>query len=204
MSDILKRFTTDASAFTELKFVDAKGTAAAVDLADATRGEATISAGMLAALADLQPKAAPDEPLTEPVFSKATSTGRGMLAHVERVHDSFLNVRRDLLELRARANARQNQAKSLIDRVCDFLDDYLKPEELRRLGVIDDEAQARPFRLLVAPDLHNAEGVLLRPRLDLALPRPGEDDIEGVKHNDESALFHAGKVVADEIGRAHV
>lgn len=118
---------------------------------------------MLAALADLQPKAAPDEPLTEPVFSKATSTGRGMLAHVERVHDSFLNVRRDLLELRARANARQNQAKSLIDRVCDFLDDYLKPEELRRLGVIDDEAQARPFRLLVAPDLHNAEGVLLRP-----------------------------------------
>lgn len=199
MSDLLKRFTNDAGTFAELKFIDAKSTASVVDRADATRNEATISAGMLAALAEMRPKAAPDEPLTEPVFSKAASTGRGMLTHVERVHDSFLNVRRDLLDLRAKANARQNQAKSLIDRVCDFLDDYLEPKELRRLGVIDDDAHARPFRLMVAPDLHNAEGVLLRPRLDLALPRPGEDDIEGVKHNDESALFHAGKAVADDI-----
>lgn len=192
MSELFNRFTANATEFTEVKLAgDAK--AAPLQL------EPMISAGTLAALGALQFEAQPKEPLTEPVFNKAPSTGKGMLSHVELIRDSFFNVRRDLLDLRDKANTRRNQAKSLIDRVCDFLDDYLKPEELRRLGVIDDDSQARPFRLLVAPDLHSAEGVLLRPRLDLAIPRPGDDAGDGLKHNDESALFSAGKVVADDI-----
>lgn len=194
MSEFLNRFTAGAAGLADVKLGDTSPT-----LAAAVQLEPMISAGTLAALGALQIEAQPKEPLTEPVFNKAPSTGKGMLSHVELIRDSFLNVRRDLLDLRDKANARQNQAKSLIDRVCDFLDDYLKPEELRRLGAIDDDSQARPFRLLVAPDLHNAEGFLLRPRLDLAIPRPGDDAGEGLKHNDESALFSAGKVVVDDI-----
>ncbi|MCC4113732.1 hypothetical protein LLG90_00035 [Aromatoleum toluclasticum] len=199
MSDFLNRFTTNTAEFTEVKLI------ADSPLINATAGnlnlamEPTISAGTLAALGALQFEAQPKEPLTEPVFSKAPTTGKGMLSHVELIRDSFVNVRRDLLDLRDRANARQNQAKSLIDRLCDFLDDYMKPEELRRLGVIDDDKQAPAFRLLVAPDLHNTDGFLLRPKLDLVIPRPGDAGPDGTPHNDESALFSAGKVVADDI-----
>lgn len=203
MSEFLNRFTANATEFTEVKLAAGtpliNATAGNLNLAGAVQMEPTISAGALAALADLQFAAEPKEPLTEPVFSKAPTTGKGMLSHVELIRDSFVNVRRDLLDLRDKANARQNQAKSLIDRLCDFLDDYLKPEELRRLGVIDDDKQAPAFRLLVAPDLHNADGFLLRPKLDLAIPRPGDAGPDGTPHNDESALFSAGKVVADDI-----
>lgn len=190
MSDLLNRFTANTAEFTEVKLASAT---TSVQL------EPTLSAGTLAALANLQFEAQPKEPLTEPVFNKAPTTGKGMLSHVELIRDSFLNVRRDLLDLRAKANARQNQAKSLIDRLCDFLDDYLTPEELKRLGAITDIKQVPAFRLLIAPDLHNTDGFLLRPKLDLAIPRPGDDAGEGLKHNDESALFSAGKVVADDI-----
>ncbi|QTQ36762.1 hypothetical protein [Aromatoleum petrolei] len=196
MSELFNRFTANTTEFTEVKLA---ADAPLLNLSGAVQMEPTISAGTLAALAGLQFEAQPKEPLTEPVFSKAPTTGKGMLSHVELIRDSFLNVRRDLLDLRAKANARQNQAKSLIDRLCDFLDDYLKPEELRRLGVIDDDNQAPAFRLMVAPDLHNADGFLLRPKLDLAIPRPGDTGPDGTAHNDESALFAAGKVVADDI-----
>jgi hypothetical protein len=166
----------------------------------AVKDNATISAAALAALAgSVQIAAEPSEPLTDPVFSKAAVSAKGMLSHVEAIHDSFVNVRRDVLDLRALATSRQNLAKSLIDRVCDFLDDYLKPEELRRIGAIDDDKQAPAFRLFVAPDLHNASGVLLRPKLERALPEPGEPGPGGIAHNDESALFSAGAVVADDI-----
>ncbi|BAL26837.1 hypothetical protein [Azoarcus sp. KH32C] len=202
MSDILNRFTANSAEFSEVKLAAATPVldARAGAISGAVQMEPTISAASLAALAgSFQVAAEPSEPLTEPVFSKATTAAKGMLSHVDVIRDSFLNVRRDLLDLRDKANARQNQAKSLIDRVCDFLDDYLKPEELRRLGAIDDVMQAPAFRLFVAPDLHNADGLLLRPRLDLAIPRPGDDAGDGLKHNDESALFSAGKVVADDI-----
>ncbi|MCK9986912.1 MAG: hypothetical protein AzoDbin1_03384 [Azoarcus sp.] len=203
MSEFLNRITANTTDFTEVKLAAdtplINATAGNLNLAGAVQMEQTISAGALAALADLQFEAQPKEPLTDPVFSKAPTTGKGMLSHVELIRDSFANVRRDLLDLRDKANARQNQAKSLIDRLCDFLDDYLKPEELRRLGVIDDDKQAPAFRLMVAPDLHNSDGFLLRPKLDLAIPRPGDAGPDGTPHNDESALFSAGKVVADDI-----
>ena len=102
-------------------------------------------------------------------------------------------MRRDSSSCRARANARQNQAKSLIDRV-------RLPRRLSQAGRAAParrhrrRAQARPFRLLVAPDLQQRRACCCAP--DSTSPsRPGEDDIEGVGHNDESALFHAGKVV---------
>ncbi|MBP0622467.1 hypothetical protein [Cupriavidus consociatus] len=173
---------------------------APTELSVTVKDNATISAAALAALAgSAQIAAEPSEPLTEPVFSKAAVSAKGMLSHVEVIRDSFVNVRRDVLDLRALANSRRNQAKSLIDRVCDFLDDYLKPEELRRIGAIDDDKQAPAFRLFVAPDLHNADGLLLRPKLDRMLVRPGDPGPGGVAHNDESALFSAGAVVADDI-----
>ncbi|NMF99724.1 hypothetical protein GPA27_20300 [Aromatoleum toluolicum] len=203
MSEFLNRITANTTEFTEVKLVAdtplINATAGNLNLAGAVQMEPTISAGTLAALGALQFEAQPKEPLTDPVFSKAPTTGKGMLSHVELIRDSFVNVRRDVLDLRDKANARQNQAKSLIDRLCDFLDDYLKPEELRRLGVIDSDNQAPAFRLMVAPDLHNTDGFLLRPKLDLALVRPGDDGPDGTKHNDESALFSAGKAVADDI-----
>jgi hypothetical protein len=203
MSELFNRFTANATEFSDVTLAAGtpliNATAGNLNLSDAVQMEPTISAGALAALAGLQFEALPKEPLTEPVFNKAPTTGKGMLSHVELIRDSFVNVRRDLLDLRDKANARQNQAKSLIDRVCDFLDDYMKPEELRRLGVIDSDNQAPAFRLLVAPDLHNADGFLLRPRLDRALVRPGDAGPDGTPHNDESALFSAGKVVADDI-----
>lgn len=198
MSELFTRFSPNTLNFTEATLVDATPTVSA-NLAGAVQLDTTISAATLAALGSLQLAAEPSEPLTEPVFNKAPTTGKGMLSHVEVIRDSFINVQRDFLDLRAKANSRQNQAKSLIDRICDFLDDFMKPEELRRLGVIDDDSQAPAFRLLVAPDLHNADGFLLRPKLDLALVRPGDDGPDGTKHNDESALFSAGKVVADDI-----
>lgn len=173
---------------------------APAELSVAVKDNATISAAVLAALAgSAQIAAEPSEPLTDPVFSKAAVNAKGMLSHVEVIRDSFVNVRRDVLDLRALANSRRNQAKSLIDRVCDFLDDYLKPEELRRIGAIDDDKQAPAFRLFVAPDLHNSDGLLLRPKLDRTLVRPGDPGPGGVAHNDESALFSAGAVVADDI-----
>lgn len=204
MSDFLNRFTTEKATFTEARrtldtpLLDAKAAA----ISGVVQREPTISAGALAALADLQFEAQPKEPLTDPVFSKAPSTGKGMLSHVESINSSFLNVERDFLDLRLKATTPHNEAKSLIDRLCDFLDDYLKPEELRRLGIIDDDKQP-PFRVRIAPDLHTKLGVLQRPRLDLALIRPGDDGLDAagkpLKHNDESALFSAGKVIADDI-----
>ena len=160
-------------------------------------GRDTISAGMLAALADPWTAEGPRRRAAHwPVFSKATSTGRNAGACRAELHDSFLNVRRATSSiLRARANApRQNQAKSLIDRVCDFLDDYLKPEELRRPASSTTRPR-RPFRACSSRPICTTPRACCCPRLDPRLSRPGEDDIEGVKHNDESALFHAGKVV---------
>lgn len=161
-----------------------------------------LSAGVIAALNTLSLKSVqPMEPLTEPVFNKALSTGKGVLSHVDLVRNSFLNVQRDLLDLRENANTGRNQAKSLIDRICDFLDDYLQPAELSRLGIIANDQEAPAFRLRIAPDLHSAAGLLLRPRLDRPLVKPKEIGPDGTPHNDESALFAAGKTIADDISK---
>lgn len=208
MSEFLNRFTAEKASLAEIRNVadapllDAKAAALAGNLADMAQIEPTLSAAALAAFANMQVETLPKEPLTPPVFDQAPGAGKGMLSHVESINASFRNVERAFLDLRLKATTPHNEAKSLIDRVCDFLDDYLKPEELRRLGIIDDGKQP-PFRVLIAPDLHSKLGVLQRPVLDLALARPGEEglDAEGkaLKHNDESALFSAGRVIADDI-----
>lgn len=205
MSELFNSFASGTVNFNEPKLAAASQTGAFTTnalLSGALQQESLLSAGTLAALGTLPLQfSQPKEPLTEPVFNKAPSTGKGVLSHVNPIKDSFLNVQRELLDLRDKADTRRNQAKSLIDRICDFLDDHLQPAELRRLGVIADDREAPAFRLRIAPDLHFAAGLLLRPRLDRALAKPGEAGPDGTPHNDESALFSAGRTIADDIAK---
>ncbi|MFT3758138.1 hypothetical protein [Thauera sp.] len=205
MSELFNSFASGTVNFNEPKLAAAQQTGAFTTntlLSGILQQESMLSAGPLAALGTLPLQfAQPKEPLTEPVFNKAPSTGKGVLSHVNLIRDSFFNVQRDLLDLRNKADTRRNEARSLIDRICDFLDDHLQPAELRRLGVITDDKEAPAFRLRIAPDLHSAAGLLLRPRLDRPLAKPGETGPDGTPHNDESALFSAGKTIADDIGK---
>ncbi|WP_341644923.1 hypothetical protein [Thauera sp. SDU_THAU2] len=205
MSELFNSFASGTVNFNEPKLAAAQQTGAFTTnalLSGILQQESMLSAGPLAALGTLPLQfAQPKEPLTEPVFNKAPSTGKGVLSHVTLIRDSFFNVQRDLLDLRNKADTRRNEARSLIDRICDFLDDHLQPAELRRLGVITDDKEAPAFRLRIAPDLHSAAGLLLRPRLDRPLAKPGETGPDGTPHNDESALFSAGKTIADDIAK---
>lgn len=138
--------------------------------------------------------AAPETP-GNPVYDKATET-LGVLRHVDKVNDSFLQAQHGIRDLRETlANAPLGREQSLIQRIEAYLKTYLSDAERAELlgGFYPDSPKT--FRL---------------PAL-AALPRPGEDmavealNAEGVpqtstvKRNAQSALYATGRIMVDEI-----
>lgn len=137
---------------------------------------------------------APETP-GNPVYDKATET-LGVLRHVDKVNDSFLQAQHGIRDLRETlANAPLGREQSLIQRIEAYLKTSLSDAERGELlgGFYPDSPKS--FRL---------------PAL-ATLPRPGEDmtvealNAEGVpqtstvKRNAQSALYATGRIMVDEI-----
>lgn len=162
---------------------------------------ATTLAAVKAAAQISQAATLPSEPMGKPLFDKAATAATGQLAAVEKVRDTFSNVRQDIQRLRRFGDTQGLQARSLIDRVQDYLDEHLSAAELARLKLAATATDAGRFRANLLPELFPvAAGPLQRKvfAADLAaLPDTPRKD--GSKHNHESALFSAGAALAEDI-----
>lgn len=127
-------------------------------------------------------------PLDRPLKDRSLDTPSFTLQRVEPFDAVYLNARQTLLGLRERATQGQGGAKSLIERIKDFLLQQQASfgEELRRL----------------APELHDGHGAF-NPRLGATLPPKVGDLVDPAdtqtRYNAHSALFASSKVLTDDV-----
>ena len=132
---------------------------------------------------------------SNPVYDKASTT-LGVLKHVDKANDSYLQAMRGIRDLRESLDtAPLSKEKSLLKRIDAYLNKYLSDAERQELlaGFYPDSP-----KLFKLPAL-------------AAIPRPGEDmdveienadgapEIRKVKRNEQSALYATGRVMVDEI-----
>lgn len=163
-------------------------------------GATTLAAVKVAAQGS-QAATLPTEPLGRPLYDKAVTTATGQLAAVEKVRDTFTNVRLDIQRLRRFGDTAGDNARSLIDRVQDYLDDHLTEAELKRLKLAAGPADAGRFRTALLPELFkDAASPLQRKAFAAELAAlPDTPRKDGSRHNHESALFSAGAALAEDI-----
>lgn len=128
-------------------------------------------------------------PLDRPIKDKVLDTPSFTLQRVEPFDAVYINVRHTLLGLRERANKGQGEAKSLIERIKAFLDQFK--------GEFGADLKA------LAPELHDLGGAF-NPRLGVTEPPKVGDPVDPVKdpatkYNAHSALFAASKVLTDDV-----
>ena len=132
---------------------------------------------------------------SNPVYDKAAAT-LGVLRHVDRVNDTFLQAMHGIRDLRETLDTSPlGREKSLLKRINAYLDKYLSDAERKELLAGFYPESPKIFRL---PTL-------------AAIPRPGEDmdvevpnadgvpEIRKIKRNEQSALYATGRVMVDEI-----
>jgi len=148
---------------------------------------------------------------SNPVYDKASETF-GVLRHVDKVNDTFLQARRGIETLREILFTRPpDGGQTLLERIQAYVDRYLTEAErtellpslmAKKAGSID-----KHYAYTLGPSNVDA-----RPTFFGAIPSPGEDmevevpkpDGSGtqsvkVKRNEQSALFATGRVMADDI-----
>ena len=163
-------------------------------------GATTLAAVKVAAQTS-QAATLPSEPMGKPLFDKAATAATGQLAAVEKVRDTFSNVSQDIRRLRRFGDTPGDQARSLIDRVQDYLDEHLTETELKRLKLAANATEAGRFRTTLLPELFKDATSPLQRRIfaaELAV-QPDAPRKDGSKHNHESALFSAGAALAEDI-----
>lgn len=151
--------------------------------------------------------AAPAETPANPVYDKATETF-GVLRHVDKVNDTFLQAKRGILELRELLTLKPPGVdKTLMERLSDYVKRYLteaeRAELLAGLGALQVAMEKKAsFGLNAVTE--KAAGT----PFFAAIPNPGEDMEVGkdeagnpilVKRNEQSALFATGRVMAGDI-----
>ena len=170
---------------------------------------ATTLAAVKAATQISQAATLPAEPLGKPLFDKAATVATGQLVGIEKVRDTFSNVRGDIQRLRLfgginlpgseQGSTGLGAARSLLDRVQDYLDQYLTEGELNRLKLATTPDTAKEFRIGLLPEFYQGDKLTRRRfSADLA-KKPGTLRENGLTYNDESALFSAGAALAEDI-----
>lgn len=149
---------------------------------------------------------APAETPANPVYEKATETF-GVLRHVDKVHDSFLQAKRGILELREMLELKPPGVdKTLLERLLDYVRKYLSEAERAELLPGLGAPQLMGKKALF--DAHAVSWKDVHTAFFTAIPEPGEDmevgrDEQGnpviVKRNEQSALFASGRALADDI-----
>lgn len=132
---------------------------------------------------------------SNPVYDKASAT-LGVLKHVDRVNDTFLQAMHGIRDLRETLDTSPlGREKSLLRRISAYLDKYLSDAERKELLAGFYPESPKIFRL---PTL----GAIPRPGEDMEVETPNADGVPvltKIKRNEQSALYATGRVMVDEI-----